>query len=52
MVRFLRPIDAGHASLVLGYMDVKGGLWVTLRLAPLVLLPLAIFQTFQLDHPW
>jgi hypothetical protein len=38
--------------LVLGHEDVEGGLWVLLRLVPLILLPLVIFQTFWLDHLW
>jgi hypothetical protein len=45
------PPDAGLAFLVHGQEDIKGGLWVTLRLVPLILLLLAIFQTFRLDHP-
>jgi hypothetical protein len=43
--------DVGPAFLVLVHEDVKDGLWTLLRLAPLVLLPLAILQTLQLDHP-
>jgi hypothetical protein len=46
----LQP-DAGSAFLVLGHEDVKGGLWKSLRLAPFILLPMAILQTFWLDHP-
>jgi hypothetical protein len=34
------------AFLVLGHEDVKGGLWALRRLAPLVLLPLAILHAF------
>jgi hypothetical protein len=45
------PPDAGSTFLVLGHEDVEGVLWVSLRLAPLVLLPSAIIQTFQLNHP-
>jgi hypothetical protein len=44
--------DAGPAFLVLGHEDVEGGLWASLRLSPLILLPLAILWTFWLDHPW
>jgi hypothetical protein len=43
--------DAGLAFLVLGHEDVEGGLWAPLWLAPFVVLPLAIFWTFWLDHP-
>ncbi len=46
------PPDAGSAFLVLGHEDIKGGLWASLRLAPLILLPLATLRTFRLDHPW
>jgi hypothetical protein len=46
------PPDVGLAFLILGQEDVEGGLWATLRLAPLILLPLAILQTFRHDHPW
>jgi hypothetical protein len=42
---------AGPAFLVVGHEDIEGGLWVFLRLAPLILLPLAIFQAFRFDHP-
>jgi hypothetical protein len=45
------PPNIGPAFLVLGQEDVEGGLWVTLRFALLILLPLAILQTFRLDHP-
>jgi hypothetical protein len=45
------PRDVGPAFLVLGQEDVEGGLWVLLWLAPLILLPLPILQTFGLDHP-
>jgi hypothetical protein len=41
----------GPAFLVVGHEDIEGGLWVFLRLAPLILLPLAIFQAFRFDHP-
>jgi hypothetical protein len=45
------PLDAGPTFLVLGQKDVEGGLWATLWLAPLILLPLAILRTFRLDRP-
>jgi hypothetical protein len=45
------PPDVGPAFLILGPEDVEGGLWVTSRFAPFILLPLAILQTFRLDHP-
>jgi hypothetical protein len=45
------PPDANPTFLVLHQEDVEGGLWATLWLAPLILLPLAILQTFRLDHP-
>jgi hypothetical protein len=44
--------DAGPAFLVLGHEDVEGGLGALLWLAPLIFLPLAVLQTFWLDHPW
>jgi hypothetical protein len=44
--------DAGLAFLVLGHEDAEGGLWASLRLAPIVLLPLAILRTLWLNHPW
>jgi hypothetical protein len=44
--------DGSHAFLVLGHEDVEGGLQAPLRLAPFVLLPLAILRGFELDHPW
>jgi hypothetical protein len=44
---FMTP-DVVLAFLVLGHEDVEGGLWASRRLAPIVLLPLAIFQTFWL----
>jgi hypothetical protein len=47
---FMTP-DVGPAFLVLGHEDVEGGLWALLWIAPLILLPLAIFWTFWLDHP-
>jgi hypothetical protein len=43
--------DAGHAFFLLGQEDVEGGLWALLRLADLVILPLAILRTLWLDHP-
>jgi hypothetical protein len=46
------PPDAGLTFFVLGHEDVEGALWALLRLAPLILLPLAILHTFWLDHPW
>jgi hypothetical protein len=46
------PPDAGPSFFVLGYEDVEGGLWASLWLAPHIPLPLAIFQTFWLEHPW
>jgi hypothetical protein len=45
------PPDTGPAFFVLRHKDVKGGLWVALRLAPLILLPLAILRTLWLNHP-
>jgi hypothetical protein len=53
MVQFFVPPDVSPVFLVLGHENVEGGLWVALRLAPppFVLLPLAILQTFRLDHP-
>jgi hypothetical protein len=48
---FLLP-NVGPTFVVLDHEDVKGGLWVLLQLAPLIFLPLAILQTFWLDHPW
>jgi hypothetical protein len=42
--------DASHAFIVFGHEIVEGGLWALLWLAPLILLPLATFQTFWLDH--
>jgi hypothetical protein len=36
---------------ILDHEDVNGGLWASLWLAPFILLSLAIFQTFWLDHP-
>jgi hypothetical protein len=45
------PPDAGPAFFVLGHEDVKDGLWAALRLATLVLLPLAILRTLRIDHP-
>jgi hypothetical protein len=42
--------DTGPAFLVFSHKNVEGGLWALLRLAPLILLPLATFQTFWLDH--
>jgi hypothetical protein len=47
---FVTP-DANPTFLVLGHEDVEGGLWASLQLAPLVLLSLAILQTFWLNHP-
>jgi hypothetical protein len=46
------PPDAGLAFFVLGHGDVEGGLWAPMQLAPLILFPLAIPQTFWLDHLW
>jgi hypothetical protein len=43
--------DVSPAFLVFGHENVKGGLWASLRLAPLILLPLAILRTFCLNHP-
>jgi hypothetical protein len=45
------PPNAGPAFFVLGHEDVEGGLWAALRLAPHILLPLAILQTLWLNHP-
>jgi hypothetical protein len=45
------PPNVGPVFLILGHEDVEGDFWVQLWLAPLVLLPLAILQTFGLDHP-
>jgi hypothetical protein len=46
-------VALGHhcGLLVLGHEDVEGGLGASLWLAPLVLLPLAVLQTFWLNHP-
>jgi hypothetical protein len=44
--------DVGLAILVFGYEDVEGGIGASLRLAPFVLLPLAILWAFWLNHPW
>jgi hypothetical protein len=44
-------LDAGPTFLVLVHEDIDGGLWVLLRLAPLIFLPLAIFRTCRIDHP-
>jgi hypothetical protein len=49
-LNFVTP-NAGPAFLVPSHEDVKGCLGVPLWLAPFILLPLAIFQTFWLDHP-
>jgi hypothetical protein len=43
--------DVGPAFPVLGHEDVEGGIWTSLRLAPLILLLLVVLQTFWLDHP-
>jgi hypothetical protein len=40
------PPNDGPAFLELGLEDVEGGLWAPLWLAPLILLPLNILQTF------
>jgi hypothetical protein len=45
------PPNSGPAFFIVGHEDVKGGLWEALRLAPLILLPLAILQTFWLNYP-
>jgi hypothetical protein len=47
---FHAPI-VGPAFLVFGHEDVEGGPWVTLWLAPLIILPFSILRTFWLDHP-
>jgi hypothetical protein len=43
--------DVGPVILVLGHEDVEGGFGASLWLAPLILLPLAVIQTFWLNHP-
>jgi hypothetical protein len=43
--------DTDPAFHVLSNEDVKSGLWVRLRLAPLIFLPLVSFWTFGLEHP-
>jgi hypothetical protein len=43
--------DADPAFLVHVHEDVEDGIWMSLRLALLILLPLAILMTFWLDHP-
>jgi hypothetical protein len=40
--------NVGPAFFVLGHEDVKGGLWVSLWLAPLIFLPLVILSVFGL----
>jgi hypothetical protein len=40
--------DVDPAVLVIGHEDVKGGFGVSLWLTPLILLPLAVLQTFVL----
>jgi hypothetical protein len=40
--------DVDPAVLVIGHEDVKGGFGVSLWLTPLILLPLAVLQTFAL----
>jgi hypothetical protein len=47
---FMTP-DVGPTFLVLGHEDIKGVLWEFLRLAPLILPPLAIFWAFWCDNP-
>jgi hypothetical protein len=42
---------AGPAFLVHGHEDVEAGLWASLQLALIILLPPAILQTFWLNHP-
>jgi hypothetical protein len=44
-------LDTGLTFFVLSHEDVKSDLWALLWLGPLILLPLAILQTFGLDHP-
>jgi hypothetical protein len=44
-------LDAGPTFLVFGHENVGGGICSLLRLALLILLSLATFQTFWLDHP-
>jgi hypothetical protein len=43
--------DAHPAFLVLDHEHVEGDLWASLWLALLILLSLAILQTFWLDRP-
>jgi hypothetical protein len=43
-------LDVGPAFFVFDHEDVEGGLGASLRLAPLILLPLAVLWTFWLDH--
>jgi hypothetical protein len=47
---FMLP-NTGPTFPVFSHEDVESGLWVRLWLAPLMFLPLAILQTFGLDHP-
>jgi hypothetical protein len=47
---FVTP-NVDPAFLVLGHEDIEGGLGAPLWRGPLVFLPLAVFQTFQLNHP-
>jgi hypothetical protein len=42
--------DAGPDFVVFCYENVECGLWALLRLAPLILLPMATFWTFWLDY--
>jgi hypothetical protein len=51
MVQFFVTPDADPAFLVLGHEDVEGDLWASLWFASLIISPLAVFQTFWLDHP-
>jgi hypothetical protein len=38
------PTYAGSVFFVLGHDDVEGGLWASLQLAPIILLPLVILR--------
>jgi hypothetical protein len=51
MVQFLCAPDTGPTIFVLGHEDVEGGLWTELLLASIILLPMAIVQTFWFNHP-
>jgi hypothetical protein len=43
--------DISPTFFVLSHEDVESDLWMRLWFAPLILHPLARFQTFGLNHP-